>query len=255
MSYEEILETRGRFCVKLVTDDYPDKPYDDGQSPLMQIEDRYDSTRAEHIMTGNYRPTDADAYVEAAVHRWGGPNSSDWPLVEKYLRAFHGVTAIETWHSGYYWYVTYDPAAWRAHVGAPEGSINMSEYKAYVEGDVWGWVVEKQVTWHTEDPGYEDHDDWEHVDSCFGYYGRYGENGSDSYLEDSAREALAYESEPYEHAERDHEIVPELLARWDRDAVERKHAQWHELFGALLSHAHDDPRAPFAVTEPAESSG
>jgi hypothetical protein len=186
MSYEEILETApdGRFRVKLVLDDYPDEPYDDGQSPLMRI-DR-DGRDTAHVMATG-RPLDADSYVEEAVARWGGPYSRDWPLVEKYLRAYHGVTKIETWHSGSYWYVTYDPAAWREYVGAPEGSVDMSEYRAYCEGDVWGWVVEKRVTWHADDDR-DDMDTWEPVDSCWGYYGRYGANGE--YLEQCARDAL-----------------------------------------------------------------
>ena len=187
--YEDIIETSedGRFRVKLVPDECPDEPFNDVQSPLMQIEGKYDGTRAEHVMTGS-RPTDADSHVEEAVFRWGSPSSDNWPLVEKYLRAFHGVTEIETWHSGSFWYVTYDPAAWREHVGAPEGSADMSQYRAWCEGDVWGWVVEKNVTWHTEDPDYDDMSTWEHVNSCSGYYGSDGANGR--HLEQSALDAL-----------------------------------------------------------------
>lgn len=189
MSHEEILETSedGRFRVKLVLDEWPDEPYDDGQSPLIRIERTSYGIRAEHIMATG-RPLDDDEHVEEAIARWGTPSSPDWRLVEKYLRAFHGVTKIETWYSGSYWYVTYDPARWREHVGAPEGSVDMSEWRAYVEGDVWGWVVEKSVTWHTDDPGHDDKDEWEHVDSCGGYYGSNGANGD--YLKSCAREAL-----------------------------------------------------------------
>jgi hypothetical protein len=133
------------------------------------------------------RPLDADEYVEAAVARWG----TDFDLLEKYLRAYHGATTVETWHSGDYWYVTYDPAAWREHVGAPEGSVDMSEYRAWCEGDVWGYVVEKRVTWTTDDPAYADEDRWEDAgDSCWGFYGSDGANGK--YLKDTALEALAY---------------------------------------------------------------
>jgi hypothetical protein len=164
MSHEEILETseNGRFRVKLVLDEYPDEPYDDGQSPLMRLDYTSSGWRAEHIMATG-RPLDADSYVEEAVARWG----SDFRLLEKYLRAYFGVTKIETWHSGSYWYITYDPASWREHVGAPEGSVDMSEYRAWCEGDVWGYVVEKRVTWHASDPDYADEDRWEATDdSC-----------------------------------------------------------------------------------------
>lgn len=187
MSYDEILDTSedGRFRVKLVADEYPDEPYDYGQSPLMRLDYGHYGWPAEHVMTGG-RPTEADAYVEAAAARWG----PDFDLLEKYLRAYHGATKVETWHSGSYWYVTYDSAAWREWAGAPEGSADMSEYRAWCEGDVWGWVVEKNVTWHADDPDYGDMATWEHVDSCWGYYGSDGANGE--YLRQSAREALTY---------------------------------------------------------------
>jgi hypothetical protein len=186
MGYSEVLETSndGRFRVRLVLDEFADEPYDDGASPLLRLEYRH-GYRAEHVMTGS-RPADADGCVEAAAERWG----TDFELLEKYLRAYHGATKVETWHSGDYWYVTYDPAAWREWAGAPEGSADMSEYRAWCEGDVWGYVVDKRVTWHTDDPDFEDEDRWEDAgDSCWGFYGRAGANGE--YLEQTAREALA----------------------------------------------------------------
>lgn len=189
MSYEEILETSddGRFRVKLVLDEYPDEPYDDGQSPLLRIDTHGYGHRGEHIMATG-RPLDDDDAVENAIHHWATcPADSDWQLFEKYLRAYFGVTTIETWHSGSYWYVTYDPARWREWAGTPEGSVDMSEYRAWCEGDVWGWVVEKNVTWHTEDD-FPDMATWEHVDSCWGYYGSNGPNGK--YLRSCAHEAL-----------------------------------------------------------------
>lgn len=183
MSYSETLETKGDYRVRLVADECPDEPYDDGQSPLMRLDHTSYGWIAEHIMATG-RPLDNDGFVENAAMCWG----TDFRLLEKYLRAFHGATKVETWHSGSYWYITYDSAAWREHVGAPEGSADMSEYRAWCEGDVWGWVVEKRVTWTTGDD-YDDRESWEHVDSCWGYYGSGGANGE--YLKTCAREALA----------------------------------------------------------------
>lgn len=184
--YGEVLETRGNFRVRLVADEYADEPYDDGASPLMRLDYRGGDWRADHVMTGT-RPQDCDADIEAAAQRWG----TDFDLLEKYLRAYHGVTKIERWHSGNYWYVTYDDAAWRAWAGAPEGSADMSEYRAWCEGDVWGYVVEKQVTWTADDPGYEDRDEWEDAgESCWGFYGSGRANGK--YLGNTARDALGY---------------------------------------------------------------
>jgi len=253
MSDSETLETSpdGRFRVRLIRDEYAAEPYDDGQSPLLQLEYR-GSWRATHVMATG-RPLDDDARIEEAAERWGyGTNAA---LLEKYLRAYYGVTAIESWHSGDYWYVTYDPARWREHVGADAGSVDLSEYRAWCEGDVWGYVVEKRVTWHTDDPGYEDETRWEATDdSCWGFYGSDGPNGA--YLEQTARDALADADEPYAHMAGAHEIAPDLLARWDRETVTSKHAKYHEAaWAATIGHVHTDPGAPFAITpEPAPAS-
>lgn len=191
MSDHETLKTSGdgRFRVRLILDEYPDEPYDDGQSPLLRI----DRGQADHVMATG-RPLDDDARIEEAAERWGPPSSGDWPLFEKYLRAYYGVTAIETWFSGSYWYVTYDPAAWRDHVGAPAGSVDMSEYRAWCEGDVWGWAVERDVTWRRDDDPDATMHTWETVDSCFGYYGSDGANGD--YLKSCALEAFDSATEP-----------------------------------------------------------
>lgn len=246
--YEEILETSedGRFRVKLVLDEYPDEPYDDGQSPLLQIDTHGYDHQATHVMATG-RPLDDDDAVEYAVRHWQTcPADSSWRLFEKYLRAFFGVTTIETWYSGLYWYVTYDPARWREHTGAPEGSVDMSEWRAYCEGDVWGYVVQKRVTWHTDDPGYDDEDRWEDTEeSCWGFYGSDGENGK--YLRESALEAMRYEDEPYAHMAGPHETRPDLLSRWDRKTVKAKHARLHEMSPDKAGHRHPDPHTPYAT--------
>jgi hypothetical protein len=182
--HEEILETSpdGRYRVKLVLDDCPDEPYDCSQSPLIRLDSRGYGWSAEHIQTGD-RPTSLDHHAEDAAARCG----TDFTLLTRYLGAWFGATKVEWWHSGSYWYITYDSAAWREWCGAPEGSADMSEYRAYCEGDVWGWVVEKNVTWSADDDR-DDMSTWEHEDSCWGYYGSDGANGE--YLRQSAREAL-----------------------------------------------------------------
>jgi hypothetical protein len=191
MSYTEILKTSddGRYRVLLIADEYPDEPYDDGQSPLLRLDNSgaYGTIRAEHVMATG-RPLDDDARIEEAAERWGTPYSDDWPLFEKYLRAYYGTTEIETWYSGSDWYVTYDTARWRNHVGAPPGSADMSEYRAWCEGDVWGYAVEQNVTWtRDDDPGQVMHT-WETADSCWGFYGSDGANGK--YLRECALEAF-----------------------------------------------------------------
>jgi hypothetical protein len=174
MSYEEVLETQGDYRVKLVLDEGPAEPEHDGQSPLLRL-DRggYDSVRAEHIMATG-RPLDDDDQIEYAARHWDTtPADRDWRLFETYLRAWYGVTQIETWHSGSYWYVTYDSAAWREYAGTEPGSADMAEYRAWCEGEVFGVVLEKRVHWSTEDPDFDDEDRWEEIPdgASWGYYG------------------------------------------------------------------------------------
>jgi len=173
----------GQWRVQIFNGECPDEPYDDTQSPLLRIEYRYGRTHAEHIQTGS-RPTGNDAQIEEAAEKWGNPSGSNFDrYFGKYLRAYCGVTKIETYHSNDYWYVTYDSAAWREWCGAPEGSADLSAYRAWCEGDVYGYVVERNVTWHREDDPNETMQTWESEDSCWGFYGY-------KYAKESALEAF-----------------------------------------------------------------
>jgi hypothetical protein len=195
--YSEVIETRGDYRVRIEADQDAGEPYDDGSAPLLRIEYRSGEYRAEHIQRSS-RPTEADGAVEAAVSRWGGLSRDDWRLVEKFMRAYLGTTVIQTWYSGDYWYVAYDTGEWREYAGQTEavagpnwqsvlaGFDLMAEWKSYVEGDVWGYIVEKRVTWATGDDDYDDRETWEDApddSSCWGLYGH-------EYAEQAAREAL-----------------------------------------------------------------
>lgn len=177
MGYSEVLETRGRLRVRIEIEEGPPEPYDDMQSPLLRIDPQ--AYRVEHIQAGS-RPAADDERIEEAVRHWATtPSDSDWALFEKYLRAYYGVTQIVTYWSESYWYVTYDSKAWRDAVGAPEGGASLDEYRAWCEGEVYGWVIEKRVTWRavdpvTDDPDYSeypDRDTWEPADNCGTFYG------------------------------------------------------------------------------------
>jgi hypothetical protein len=182
--YSELLKEQDDLRVQIVADYDAGEPDDDSQSPLLRIDSRHDDWDTAHVDKGTMRPRDDDEKIEYAVLRWGGPSSRDWRYVEKYLRAFFGVTQIETYWSDTYWYVSYDSEAWRDATGAPAGSADMSDYKAWVEGDVWGYVIEKRVVWQDKYGNLADQERWEEVDSCWGYYGH-------DYAEESALEALS----------------------------------------------------------------
>lgn len=198
MDDEYVLETEGRYRIRLVPDEDAQEPWGDYMSPVLRLEYRGGWWRGEHI-DGSSRPRGNDNRIEEAISRWGAPSGDSWKLFERYLRAFHGVTQVEYWHSGsYYWYISYDSIAWREYAGAPPGSASLDEYKAWAEGDCWGWMIEQNVAWHTEDD-FPDHDSWEHVDSCWGYFGDYAREAAlehwEAFMRDK-REAEATTGKP-----------------------------------------------------------
>lgn len=183
MSDYEVVEERGDYRVVLYPDiDSSDPRDNDGQSPLI----RFYRDTAEHIA-----PTwksGREDNIEGAARRWGPPNRDTWHLFETYMRAFHGTTQIETYYSGNHWYVTYDTTEWREDTGAPANSVDITEWKAYCEGEVYGYVVQKRVTWLAQDDAgaeYGTMETWDDVDSLWGFYGY-------DYAIRNARDALNY---------------------------------------------------------------
>lgn len=188
MTDHDVIEETESLRVRLVPDISPDEPYDDGGSPLIRIDYRstWDTYRAEQV-TGitSYRAHDALVSAAARWHR-------EPELFERYARIFHGVTKVETWHSGEAWYLACDPADWRELMGLTDEYLvahpdvvttDMTEWRAYCEGDVWGYVLEERAHWVREGTD-EERNTWEQVDSCFGFYGY-------DYALESAREAMA----------------------------------------------------------------
>lgn len=195
MNEENVVEERDGYRVIVEIDQYLEEPYDDGQSPVLRIA----GFRQEHIAGTSFTSAESDERIEEAVSKWGGPSAPEWHLVEKYLRAFHGVTQIETYYSGsYYWYVTYDSAEWRDAVGLTEpGGADISAWKAYCEGEVYAYRVQKLVKWVTLDPALDPEDrareTWEDTEySCSGLYGyEYAEQAALEALSEAAKETQA----------------------------------------------------------------
>jgi hypothetical protein len=96
-------------------------------------------------------------------------------------------------HVSQYAYLAFDTAAWAETVGAPAEHLAtedyLSEIRAWAEGDCWGWILEKQRHWTKTyaDGETEQGSSWEHVDSCYGYYGR-------QYAAEAAEAALVNEA-------------------------------------------------------------
>ncbi|WIM95792.1 hypothetical protein ACTOB_007926 [Actinoplanes oblitus] len=188
----DVLEIRGDLRVRLAHDGCAAEPYFEGRSPILRLypSRSWGGWRGEYIDSiGAYTPTAADDILTAAEKWAGGPD-----LFERYLRMFHGTTAVE-WYDGRpgggdFVYVTFDTAGWRARYDLPDdvaGIVDLSEWRAYCEGDVYGYVVEERATWQrTNGAGEvaETRETWEPVDSCWGFYGhQYAETAGRSVLD------------------------------------------------------------------------
>jgi hypothetical protein len=182
---DDVLATTddGRFRVRLVRDEHAENPRNDGETLVHVI------TIDTHL--GQYHPVDKDggplagAWERLKWNRWTGVD-----IFTRYVSIMHGGIVLESSPERgprSLWYVTGEEA--RAIDGGllTEGYVEaeMQEYEAWAEGDVWGFIVEERVGWTRDDDPDESMETWEHVDSCFGFYGK-------PYARSQAREALRF---------------------------------------------------------------
>jgi hypothetical protein len=124
-----------------------------------------------------HRDRDPDRAVEV-VQRWARINGA-----YTYDHAPHdGVRSV--------WYLTREDAErerWTDPVAALKAYAD--EYEAWTRGDVYGYVVEQLVTWQRQDDPTMTEERWEHLDSCWGFYGN--SDGTREDMESSARAVLA----------------------------------------------------------------
>lgn len=154
------------YRVGLRRDDEPQEPYDDGGWPILQVE---------------YKHYD---YVATAF------NKQAEPYVDKFNELFERLRELRTWERfakiflgskhvheyGFnrgtdYSYIAFDTPEWRENVGAPEDLSKekpLAEIQAWIEGEVYGWIVQ---TRYNPDEELAPWEDWETQDSCYGFYG------------------------------------------------------------------------------------
>lgn len=187
---DEVLETAGKYRVVLFPDLYPEQPYDEVSGPVLRI-DRGSGTGAEHVDNGKW-PSRGKILGHIADRIYNVLDGYDKRkallILERWLRAFYGVTKFETWDSDDYTYIAYDPSLWRQEVGAPAGSISLEDWKAWVLGEVYCYTVERRVKWKRAGKPIrngERLETWEPTDdACGGFYGY-------DYAKEAALEALA----------------------------------------------------------------
>lgn len=189
----DIIEERDGFRVRLEYDDSPEQPYDDGATPIFTIEP---SNYGQRVEAFNRQAEPYVNIVSEVVSRFGLEG------LERFARIFYGAVNFDDWYSdgirGHY--VAFDTEEWRADMGITDterlkAENYLSEVRAWAEGDVYGYIVEREVSFekkyfNAEGEDLEDLEDsgteWVEVEdgSCWGHYGR-------EWAEQAAREALA----------------------------------------------------------------
>lgn len=181
----EILETAGKYRVRLEID---------------QDSGRF-NPRKDYDHLANVITLKGQNYID--VDENGGPLQYGWDyfagrdndveLFIRWARMVHGAVAIEenpVEGARSIWYLMPEKAA--ESTWEPEKVINseIEEYRAWAEGEVYGYIIERSVTWvPKEDPNGEvEMETWEEVEegSCWGFVGY-----------DYAKEAALEAFEPY----------------------------------------------------------
>ena len=172
--YSELVEERDGYRVRLEVEDYAEKPYNDGATPILTLE------RSGYGLTVEAFNSQGEPYVSAVAEVL---SRHDLETVERFVKIFYGATKMDAfWSDGIRgYYVAFDTAEWREKMGITtvdrlKGEDYLSEVRAWANGEVYGHIVEKF------DPETED---WEAADdgTCWGFYGS-------EYAEQAAREAL-----------------------------------------------------------------
>jgi hypothetical protein len=165
---EDVLETAGPYRVRLEIDQdsgsrNPRKEFDHLTNVITPTQQRYIS-----------------------VDENGGPLQSGWDyfstrpdgekLFIRWAKMVHGATVVEdrpTEGAWALWYLMPDKAA--ESTWEPEKVIEaeIREYRAWAEGEVYRYVIEKSVTWVPKENSHEDEipdelDTWETVEDCWG---------------------------------------------------------------------------------------
>lgn len=180
----EVIEERGGYRARIVHDHFPSEPHNDGGCPVIRIDSNgYGTARYEHTGYGAYYDPgfDAEAALAHFDERWGTREGLE--IFERYVRIFHeGTVEWRLGTSREYGYVTFTTRKLAQEWGNPDDkpvpAAEMQEWEAYVEGDVYGVVIEEQTVTITEVLDREgrqlsktEEDSWTEVDSCFGFYG------------------------------------------------------------------------------------
>lgn len=208
MSDLDIVKETENYRVRLELEDYAEKPYNEGATPILSREFRsYGYNRWEAFN----KQAEGLAETLNEIHRIF---EDEEEIIERFVRIFLGAYSVEFQSSENCRYVAFDTAEWREEVGLTDEYLAkvgpdvldpaklsegcLTEVIAWANGEVYGYIVEKKfetvktfidpVT-RVEEREVED-EEWIEVEygSCWGFYGY-------DYAKEAALEALEnYES-------------------------------------------------------------
>jgi hypothetical protein len=156
-----------RWRARLVHDEDAGEPDGDALAPALLVTAR----GRPRFATGVYVPERAGQIVAA----WTRLDDRD--RFGRYLRICHGVTAVAVATSADLDVVVFDTADFRRHVGITTRPADLSgeaaEWQAWLDGDVYGVVVERRhngtTTW--DDDTVTATSAWREVDAVWGVFG------------------------------------------------------------------------------------
>lgn len=191
--YLDIVKENDNYRARLEYDDSGEKPYDEGAVPILSREFRYSKWEAVNDQADEYT-----GLLNALEEQF------EPEVIERFIRIFLGAYSVMWDSSDNCKYLAFDTAAWREKVGLSDewldahkmeretlASGSLTEIISWANGDVYGWVVERKLATYTtyKDPTTgetvreTESEDWEQVDSCWGFFGR-------EYAEEAAEEAF-----------------------------------------------------------------
>jgi hypothetical protein len=151
---------------RLIHDDCAGEPDGDALAPALLVPCRGRPRPAK----GVYLPVHAEQILAAWLHL------ADWDRFCRYLRMWHGVTAIAVASTADLDVFIFDTADYRDHVGVqPPSDLSgeQGEWQAWLDGDVYGVQVERHhsgtTTW--DDNTTTATSQWREVDAVWGLYG------------------------------------------------------------------------------------
>jgi len=191
----DVIDEYQEYRLVLLHDPDVDKPYNEGSSPLVQFSISWRDTTVDIDQVGITNYALPDSIINALDH-FGAHDEQARETFERYLRIFHGMRSI-VWMVDHpsaslaYSYVTFDTEDWRTKMGLTEeylaehpdvegdGFANLDEFQAWIEGDVYGYRIERKQRWLPVNDENEvvsflsttEMTTWEDEDACFGFYG------------------------------------------------------------------------------------